>query len=102
MQPVTYPKLSIRNQLAGRRGGRHGDYVPRIGAYLFLQCTDFQLTSFDDETLSKPLGLIETKIQEVGAYVDKWLQFQSLWDLEAEYVYNVSDALVSEVTFNCN
>ena len=25
---------------------------------------------------------------KVGAYVDKWLQFQSLWDLEAEYVYS--------------
>ncbi|WVQ81477.1 hypothetical protein IAT38_003601 [Cryptococcus sp. DSM 104549] len=45
------------------------------------------LTTFADGTLEKPLTLIENKVQSVGAYVDKWLQFQSLWDLEAEYVY---------------
>jgi dynein heavy chain 1 len=41
-----------------------------------------------ENTLQKPLTLIEAKVQEVGAYVDKWLQFQSLWDLEADFVYN--------------
>ncbi|WWC91126.1 uncharacterized protein L201_006067 [Kwoniella dendrophila CBS 6074] len=46
------------------------------------------LTSFDDGTLEKPLSLIEDKVQTVSAYVDKWLQFQSLWDLEADSVYN--------------
>ncbi|KAL7421138.1 dynein heavy chain [Cryptotrichosporon argae] len=37
--------------------------------------------------LDRPLALIEAKVREVSAYVDKWLQFQSLWDLEAEVVY---------------
>ncbi|KAK8843995.1 hypothetical protein IAR55_006788 [Kwoniella newhampshirensis] len=46
------------------------------------------LTTFADGTLDKPLNLIENKVQSVSAYVDKWLQFQSLWDLEAEYVYS--------------
>ena len=32
---------------------------------------------------------IEDKVSEIVSYVDKWLQFQSLWDLEAEYVYSV-------------
>ena len=32
---------------------------------------------------------IEKKIREIGAYVDKWLQFQSLWDLQSEHVYDV-------------
>jgi len=27
-------------------------------------------------------------VQQLNVYVDKWLQFQSLWDLEAEYVFN--------------
>ncbi|KAG6004495.1 Dynein heavy chain cytoplasmic [Claviceps maximensis] len=32
---------------------------------------------------------IERKLQEIGAYVDKWLQFQSLWDLQSEQVYDM-------------
>jgi dynein heavy chain 1 len=27
-------------------------------------------------------------VQQLKDYVAKWLQFQSLWDLEAEYVFN--------------
>ncbi|WVQ73635.1 hypothetical protein IAR50_003215 [Cryptococcus sp. DSM 104548] len=46
------------------------------------------LATFPDGTLQQPLALIQNKIQTVSAYVDKWLQFQSLWDLEAESVYN--------------
>ncbi|BEJ00458.1 hypothetical protein CcaverHIS631_0503150 [Cutaneotrichosporon cavernicola] len=46
------------------------------------------LLTANDLPLEKPLSLIEAKVQSVSAYVDKWLQFQSLWDLEAEYVYN--------------
>ncbi|EFI28556.1 cytoplasmic dynein heavy chain 1 [Coprinopsis cinerea okayama7 len=46
------------------------------------------LTQFPDATLEKPFALIETKVQELKAYVGKWLQFQSLWDLEADYVFN--------------
>ncbi|KAF8870591.1 cytoplasmic dynein heavy chain 1 [Gymnopilus junonius] len=46
------------------------------------------LTRFPDNTLEKPFSLIEIKVQQIKEYVGKWLQFQSLWDLEAEYVFN--------------
>ncbi|KAH7884160.1 dynein heavy chain, N-terminal region 1-domain-containing protein [Phlebopus sp. FC_14] len=46
------------------------------------------LTHFPDNTLGRPLSLIELKVQQLKDYVAKWLQFQSLWDLEAEYVFN--------------
>ncbi|KAI0668593.1 dynein heavy chain [Trametes maxima] len=47
------------------------------------------LTRFPDNmTLEKPFALIEQKVQSLKDYVAKWLQFQSLWDLEAEYVFN--------------
>jgi len=49
-----------------------------------------QLTKFTDSTLEKPFRLVEAKVEEVSLYVGKWLQFQSLWDIEAEQVYNVS------------
>ena len=47
-----------------------------------------QLTRFPDATLERPFALIENKVQQLKDYVGKWLQFQSLWDLEAEYVFN--------------
>ncbi|KAH9066966.1 dynein heavy chain, N-terminal region 1-domain-containing protein [Lactarius deliciosus] len=43
------------------------------------------LTQFADDTLQRPFVLIEAKVQQLKDYVAKWLQFQSLWDLEAEY-----------------
>ncbi|KAJ3566624.1 hypothetical protein NP233_g6881 [Leucocoprinus birnbaumii] len=46
------------------------------------------LTKFTDNTLERPFQLIENKVQQLKDYVAKWLQFQSLWDLEAEYVFN--------------
>ncbi|KAG2358351.1 cytoplasmic dynein heavy chain 1 [Suillus spraguei] len=46
------------------------------------------LTRFTDNTLERPFSLIELKVQKLKDYVAKWLQFQSLWDLEAEYVFN--------------
>ncbi|THG97891.1 hypothetical protein EW026_g4197 [Hermanssonia centrifuga] len=46
------------------------------------------LTKFTDGTLERPFALIENKVQQLKDYVAKWLQFQSLWDLEAEYVFN--------------
>ncbi|KAJ3972627.1 dynein heavy chain, N-terminal region 1-domain-containing protein [Lentinula raphanica] len=46
------------------------------------------LTHFSDDTLQRPFALIEAKVQQLREYVAKWLQFQSLWDLEAEYVFN--------------
>ncbi|OCH94192.1 dynein heavy chain [Obba rivulosa] len=46
------------------------------------------LTHFTDDTLERPFILIENKVQQLKDYVAKWLQFQSLWDLEAESVFN--------------
>ncbi|KAK0388532.1 hypothetical protein NLU13_4775 [Sarocladium strictum] len=31
---------------------------------------------------------VEKKLQEISKYVDEWLQFQSLWDLQSEQVYD--------------
>ena len=55
-----------------------------------------QLTRFADDTLQRPFALIESKVQQLKDYVAKWLQFQSLWDLEAEYVFNrLGDSLAN-------
>ncbi|KAF9649981.1 hypothetical protein BDM02DRAFT_3112755 [Thelephora ganbajun] len=54
------------------------------------------LTRFTDNTLQRPFALIENKVQQLKDYVAKWLQFQSLWDLEAEYVFNrLGDSLAN-------
>lgn len=39
--------------------------------------------------LSTVYQLIEGKLDEVATYVHKWLQFQSLWDLQSDYVYDL-------------
>ncbi|KAH6718072.1 cytoplasmic dynein-like protein 1 heavy chain 1 [Leptodontidium sp. MPI-SDFR-AT-0119] len=39
------------------------------------------------DSLSRVYTSVETKLNEISLYVDKWLQFQSLWDLQAEQVY---------------
>ena len=39
---------------------------------------------------------VENRISEASSYVDRWLQFQSLWDLQADQVYNaLGDDLVN-------
>ncbi|EGX53504.1 hypothetical protein AOL_s00006g370 [Orbilia oligospora ATCC 24927] len=48
-----------------------------------------ELPSHFPDMLSKAYNAVEKKITEVSTYVDKWLQFQSLWDLQAEQVYDV-------------
>nr|CDI53148.1 cytoplasmic dynein heavy chain 1 [Melanopsichium pennsylvanicum 4] len=54
------------------------------------------LTHFQDDSLERPFILIEAKLAEVGSYVSKWLQFQSLWDLESEHVFTrLGDSLAS-------
>lgn len=40
------------------------------------------LSCFSDSTLVRPFMLIEGKVAELDAYVNRWLQFQSLWDLD--------------------
>lgn len=41
------------------------------------------------DELSTVYQIIEDKINDISGYVNKWLQFQSLWDLEPEHVYDV-------------
>lgn len=48
--------------------------------YLPSRCT---------EDLCVVYQVIEEKLHVVSEYVDKWLQFQSLWDLQPEQVYNL-------------
>ncbi|KAL1976030.1 hypothetical protein VTN31DRAFT_4422 [Thermomyces dupontii] len=39
--------------------------------------------------LTEVYHTIEARLEEISKYVDKWLQFQSLWDLQAERVYEI-------------
>lgn len=39
--------------------------------------------------LGEVYSVVEARLKEVSEYVDKWLQFQSLWDLRSEQVYDI-------------
>ncbi|KAJ5945842.1 hypothetical protein N7454_002681 [Penicillium verhagenii] len=39
--------------------------------------------------LNQVYGAVESRLKDVSEYVDKWLQFQSLWDLQSEQVYDI-------------
>ncbi|EAW13048.1 dynein heavy chain [Aspergillus clavatus NRRL 1] len=41
------------------------------------------------EELGHVYNVVEARLKEVSEYVDKWLQFQSLWDLRSEQVYDI-------------
>ena len=41
------------------------------------------------DDLSIVYQAIEARLSEIVSYVDKWFQFQSLWDLEPDYVYSI-------------
>ncbi|OTB20055.1 hypothetical protein K445DRAFT_313860 [Daldinia sp. EC12] len=41
------------------------------------------------DILGRVYTSVETKLHGIGEYVDKWLQFQSLWDLQSEQVYEL-------------
>ncbi|KAF8883831.1 dynein heavy chain, N-terminal region 1-domain-containing protein [Infundibulicybe gibba] len=60
---------------------------------LQMQGTSASETTYTS-LVSDPHSL--TKVQQLKDYVGKWLQFQSLWDLEAEYVFNrLGDSLAN-------
>ncbi|CAG8487876.1 5917_t:CDS:10 [Dentiscutata erythropus] len=46
------------------------------------------LAQIPDGSLEKAYEVIENKLKEVSEYVSKWFQFQSLWDLEPNYIYD--------------
>ena len=60
-----------------RIDGHTGDPRSRF-THLPSLCVDGLLTLYQT---------IETKIHEIVDYVEKWLEFQSLWDLEPDHVY---------------
>ena len=54
--------------------------APSTYAYLPGRCCN---------DLSAVYDAIEDRIHNINVYVDKWLQFQSLWDLQSEHVYDI-------------
>ncbi|CAM0135389.1 unnamed protein product [Umbelopsis sp. WA50703] len=47
------------------------------------------LTRLGDGSLENAYRIIEDKIRQVADYVDIWLQYQSLWDLESSKVFSI-------------
>ena len=94
LSPATNTKFTLRDWIAVAERADVGDNVHFISAYLNCDISSnrltlrTKLTRFTDNTLERPFALIEIKVQQLKDYVAKWLQFQSLWDLEAEYVFN--------------
>ncbi|CAG8125108.1 unnamed protein product [Penicillium salamii] len=41
------------------------------------------------DELNEVYNVVESRLKGVSEYVDKWLQFQSLWDLRSEQVYDI-------------
>ncbi|KAJ5952209.1 Dynein heavy chain domain-2 [Penicillium vulpinum] len=49
--------------------------------------SDLPQTCTDE--LNQVYNVVESRLNDVSEYVDKWLQFQSLWDLRSEQVYEI-------------
>ena len=69
---------SSRYEMSVNINGPNG-FKPRF-IHIPNRCIDDLLTVYQ---------IIENKIHDISGYVDKWLQFQSLWDLEPEHVYDI-------------
>jgi dynein heavy chain 1 len=41
------------------------------------------------DSLMEVYGAVEGKLRDISSYVEEWLQFQSLWDLQSEHVYDI-------------
>jgi hypothetical protein len=94
LQTEKNPEFAIRDYAADVESVVCRDDVHVTGIDLFRRI--LQLTSFMDNTLECSFTLVEHKVQQLKDYVGKWLQFQSLWDLEAEYVFNrLGDSLAN-------
>ncbi|KAL2021078.1 hypothetical protein VTK56DRAFT_7497 [Thermocarpiscus australiensis] len=94
--PLEYARASWFSQLQ--------DWIGVVCNLKKIKATRYQMTisttvydepRFNDlpsectQALLRVQTSVEKKISEIGAYVDKWLQFQSLWDLQSEHVYDV-------------
>ncbi|KAI7869607.1 dynein heavy chain [Mucor mucedo] len=47
------------------------------------------LTRMGDNSLEHAYQIVEDKIRQVSDYVNIWLQYQSLWDLESSHVFTI-------------
>jgi dynein heavy chain 1 len=47
------------------------------------------LTCMGDGSLEQAYQIIENKVRQVSEYVNIWLQYQSLWDLESSHVFSI-------------
>ncbi|KIM83063.1 hypothetical protein PILCRDRAFT_7489 [Piloderma croceum F 1598] len=96
--PIEYARLTWIHQLHGWLGiacrlhriqsFRYEIGLQMQGAAVVETSYISLLTHFSDNALKRPFSVIEIKVQHLRDYVAKWLQFQSLWDLEAKYVFN--------------
>uniref|UniRef100_A0A146KZ76 Dynein heavy chain, cytoplasmic n=1 Tax=Lygus hesperus TaxID=30085 RepID=A0A146KZ76_LYGHE len=54
------------------------------------------LTRMSQQSLFKAYESINNRIKEVVTYIDEWLRYQSLWDLQSDMLYN---RLGDDITF---
>ncbi|KAF8477357.1 dynein heavy chain, N-terminal region 1-domain-containing protein [Kalaharituber pfeilii] len=95
--PLEYARASWFSQLHDWIG--IACYLPKLKASRYemtMHVTTIDLDQrFSDlpshcaPTLSQAYAAIEEKLSNVRAYVDEWLRFQSLWDLQSEQVYDI-------------
>lgn len=64
-------------------------YEMRLGTTVIEDARFNDLPAECTEMLQRVQTSIETKLEAIGAYVDEWLRFQSLWDLQSEKVYDL-------------
>lgn len=73
LQKVKASRYEMRLEVANDASSSRFSNLPS-------RCTD---------SLTLVYGAVEDRIRGIAEYVDKWLQFQSLWDLQSEHVYDV-------------
>ncbi|KAF2279064.1 uncharacterized protein EI97DRAFT_465408 [Westerdykella ornata] len=65
-------------------------YQMRLELNEDVSSTQFSnLPSRCTDSLAEVYGAVEGRLREISSYVDEWLQFQSLWDLQSEHVYEI-------------
>ncbi|CAG8591249.1 25222_t:CDS:2, partial [Racocetra persica] len=81
--------LSIVCNLSRIQGSRYDIDLQVRGSSVSRETTYSNLLAqIPDGSLEKAYEVIEAKLKEVAEYVNKWLQFQSLWDLEPNHIYD--------------
>jgi len=95
--PLEYARASWFSQLHNWIG--IACYLPKLKASRYEMSIHVTTVDLDQRfsdlpsacapILSEAYAAIEKKLSTVQAYVDEWLRFQSLWDLQSEQVYDV-------------